>query len=166
MYKSNANSHLEYTHTSISRFTLYKTYSNINLSGCSWVCICKPWGTETRMTTCKKAHALSWEHETGVQALATNYAEILNVSSKAFLNSCDILGQHHRYGGNTKINHVFCVVEGNEGVVRRFWILCKSTSGGTVGNHTSLQLLFSLLHTTTTTDGTVPTALQKWLEQA
>ena len=165
MYKSNANSRLEYTHTSISRFTLYKTYPNINLSGCSWVCICKPWGTETRMTTCKKAHTLSWEHETGVQALATNDAEILILSFKAFPNSCDILGQHHRDGGNTKINHVFFVVEGNEGV-RGFWILCKSTSGGTVDNHTSLQLLFSLLHITTTTEGTVPTALQKWLEQA
>lgn len=53
--------------------------------------------------TCKKAHAPGWEHETGVQALATNYVEIVNLLHKAFPNYCDLLGQHHR----DKINHGF-----------------------------------------------------------
>ena len=57
--------------------------------------------------TCKKAHALGWEHEMGVQALATNYAGILDLLRKTFTNTCDFLGQHHRDGGNAKINHGF-----------------------------------------------------------
>lgn len=53
-----------------------------------------------------QAHALGWDNETGVQALAANYAEILNLLSKAFPN-CDFLGQDHRDGKNTKINNGF-----------------------------------------------------------
>lgn len=39
-----------------------------------------------------KTHALVWEPETGVWALAVSYGEELNLLFKTFLNSCGILG--------------------------------------------------------------------------